>query len=106
MSSDRYLKVVSKLGLAALALGSFAGAGNAQTAYRASSHCHLKFTGEAPLCLPVTTNLQLASQSSPYTLYIHGDKTNVIVRATCGRHWSSLQQCAIRSGGHLGRTYH
>ena len=38
MSSARYFKVAKKLGLAVLALGSFAGAGN------------------APLCPPVTTN--------------------------------------------------
>jgi hypothetical protein len=34
MSSTRYLKIVSKLGLAALALGILAGTGNALTAYQ------------------------------------------------------------------------
>ena len=81
MSSGRYSKVVSKLGLAALALGSFAGVGNAQNAYVGKFTLPFEvYWGGATLPAGEYT-FTLASQSSPYTFYIHGDKTNAIVRA-------------------------
>ena len=83
MSSARYLKVVSKLGLAALALGIVVGGGNAATVYRG------KFTlpfevhwGSSTLSAGDYTLEISSSQSSPYTLYIHGQKSNAIIRAT------------------------
>ncbi len=81
MSSARYLKAVSKLGLAALALGIFASAGNAQNAYQG------KFTLPSEVywggaTLPAGDyKFELTSQGSPYTLYIHGENANAIVRA-------------------------
>jgi hypothetical protein len=81
MSSDRYSKVLSKLGLTALALGITSGATNAATAYAG------KFTlpyevNWAGATLPAGDYIfELESQAAPYTLYIHGQKTNVIVFA-------------------------
>jgi hypothetical protein len=81
MSSARYLKVVSKLGLAALALGLLAGGGNAVTAYQGKFTLPFEvFWGGSTLPAGDYTFV-LESQSSPYTLYIRGQKANVIVRA-------------------------
>jgi hypothetical protein len=81
MSSARYLKVVSKLGLAALALGIFGSAGNAQNAFEG------KFTLPSEtywggVTLPAGNyTFTLGSKTSPYTFYIRGEKTNAIVMA-------------------------
>jgi hypothetical protein len=78
----RHLKVFTKVGVAALALGALATSGNAQNAYQG------KFT------LPVETHwgtatlpagdytFALPSTGSPYTLYIRGEKVNAIIMAT------------------------
>ena len=77
----RHLKLLTKLGVAALALGALATNGNAQNAYRG------KFT------LPVETHwggatlpagdytFTLPSASAPYTLYIRGQAGNAIIQA-------------------------
>ncbi len=107
MSSARYLKVVSKLGLAALALGIVAGGGNAATVYQGKFTLPFEVNwGSSTLPAGDYTFEISSSQSSPYTLYIHGQKSNAIIRATFSRHWSCLQHCAIGSGGHRGRAYH
>ena|ERR1700693_1180368 len=81
MNSGGYLKVFSKLGLAALALGILTGAGNAQAAYQGKFTLPFEvYWGGATLPAGAYT-FTLASQSSPYTLYIHGEKINAIVRA-------------------------
>ena len=77
----RYLKLFTKLGLAALALGALATNGNAQNAYQG------KFT------LPVETHwggatlpagdytFTLPLASAPYTFYIRGQAGNAIIMA-------------------------
>src|ERR1700730_7985823 len=81
MSSARYLKVVSKLGLAALALGLLAGGGNAVTAYQRKLTLPFESCGGGCTLTAGDYTFVLESQSSPYTLYIRGQKANVIVRA-------------------------
>jgi len=78
----RRLKLLTKFGVAALALGAFATSGNAQTVYQG------KFTlpfethwGGATLPAGDYT-FALASASSQYTLYIHGQAGNAIIRAS------------------------
>jgi secreted protein with Ig-like and vWFA domain len=77
----RHLKLFTKLGVAALALGALAISGNAQNAYQG------KFTlpfethwGSATLPAGDYT-FALQSTSSPYTLYIRGEKVNAIIQA-------------------------
>jgi hypothetical protein len=77
----RHLKLFTKLGVAALALGALATSGNAQNAYQG------KFT------LPVETHwggatlpagdytFALPSNSAPYRFYIHGQGVSAIVTA-------------------------
>jgi hypothetical protein len=81
MSSARYLKVVSKLGLAALALGIVAGAGNAVTAYQGKFTLPFEVYWGGSTLPAGDYTFEMASQSSPYTLYIRGQKSNVIIRA-------------------------
>jgi hypothetical protein len=78
----RHLKLFTKVGVAALALGALAASGNAQTVYQG------KFTlpfethwGGATLPAGDYT-FTMASASSPYTLYIHGQAGNAIIRAS------------------------
>ena len=78
----RNLKLLTKLVVAALALGALATNGNAQTVYQG------KFTlpfethwGSATLPAGDYT-FTMASASSPYTLYIHGQATNAIIQAS------------------------
>src|SRR6202140_3587491 len=84
MSSTRYLKVVSKVALSALGLAVVAAASNAVTV------CRGKFTlpfevNWAGSTLPAGEyRFELESQGSPYTLYVYGQKRNVIIRAVSG----------------------
>jgi hypothetical protein len=78
----RRLKLLTKFGVAAFALGALATSGKAQNAYQG------KFTlpfethwGGATLPAGDYT-FALASASSPYTLYIHGQTGNAIIRAS------------------------
>jgi hypothetical protein len=78
----RHLKLFTKVGIAALALGALATNGNAQNAYKG------KFTlpfethwGGATLPAGDYT-FAMASTGSPYTLYIRGEKVNAIVIAS------------------------
>jgi len=75
-------RLFSKLGVAALALGALATSGNAQTVYRG------KFTlpfethwGGATLSAGDYT-FTMASVSSSYTLYIHGQAGGAIIQAS------------------------
>jgi hypothetical protein len=81
MRSARYFKVVSRLGLAALALGIVAGGGNAVTAYQGKFTLPFEVYWGGSTLPAGDYTFELASQSSPYTLYIHGQKSNVIIRA-------------------------
>jgi len=81
MSSARYLKVVSKLGLAALALGIFASAGNAQNAFEGKFTLPFEtYWGGATLPAGHYT-FTMGTRTFPYTIYIRGEKTNAIVNA-------------------------
>jgi hypothetical protein len=78
----RHLKLFTKLGVAGLALAAWATGGKAQNAYQG------KFTlpfethwGNAILPAGEYTFI-LASASSPYTLYIHGQTGNAIIKAS------------------------
>jgi hypothetical protein len=82
MGSARYLKVAKKLGLAALALGSFAGDGNAQTVYQGKFTLPFEVYWGGATLPAGDYKFQLESQSSAYTLYIRSEKTNFIIRAT------------------------
>jgi hypothetical protein len=82
MSSARYLKVAKKLGLAVLALGSFAGAGNARTVYQGKFTWPFEVYWGGPTQPAGDYKFQLESHSAPYTLYIHSEKTNFIIRAS------------------------
>ena len=78
----RHLKLFTKVGVAALALGALATHGNAQDAYKG------KFTlpfethwGSATLPAGDYTFV-MSSASSSYRLYIRGEKVNAIIMAT------------------------
>jgi hypothetical protein len=82
MNWARHLKLFTKLGVAALALGALATSGSAQNKYQG------KFTlpfethwGGATLPAGDYT-LTLPSASSPYRLYIRGQAGNAIIMAT------------------------
>ena len=82
MIGARHLKLFTKVGLAALALGALATSGNAQNSYQG------KFTlpfethwGSATLPAGDYT-FTMSSANSSYTLYVHGEKVNAIIRAT------------------------
>ncbi len=77
----RHLKLLAKLGVAALALGALATGGNAQNAYQG------KFTlptethwGDATLPAGDYT-FALPSTVAPYTLYIRGERVTAIIMA-------------------------
>jgi len=82
MIRARHWKLFTKVSVAALALGALATSGKAQNAYEG------KFTlavethwGGATLPAGDYTFI-LGSASSPYTLYIHGQAGNAIIRAS------------------------
>jgi len=82
MNWARHLKLFTKLGAAALALGALATSGNAQNAYQG------KFTlpfethwGNATLPAGDYT-FAMSSASSQYRLYIRGAQVNAIIMAT------------------------
>jgi hypothetical protein len=82
MNWARHLKLFTKLGAAALALGALATSGNAQNAYQG------KFTlpfethwGSATLPAGDYT-FALPSNSAPYRLYIQGQGVSAIIQAT------------------------
>jgi hypothetical protein len=78
----RQLKLVSKLGVAALALGAFATSGNAQTVYQGKFTLPFE-THWGGVTLPAGDyTFAMASASSPYTLYIHGQAANAIIQAS------------------------
>jgi hypothetical protein len=81
MISKRYSEFLAKLGLALLALGTFASMGNAATAYQG------KFT------LPVEAQwgntklpagdytITVPSSGAPYTVYLQGSKASAVIQA-------------------------
>ena len=81
MSSAGYLKVVSKLSLAALALGIVTGRGNALTAYQGKFTLPFEVYWGGSTLPAGDYTFELASQSSHHMLYIHGQKSNFIIQA-------------------------
>jgi hypothetical protein len=81
MHSVRYLRVLFKLGLAVLALGILAGDGNAVTAYQGKFTLPFEVYWAGSTLPAGDYTFEMESQGSPYTLYIRGQKANVVVRA-------------------------
>jgi hypothetical protein len=77
----RHLKLFTKLGVAALALGALATSGNAQTVYQGKFTLPFE-THWAGATLPAGDySFTMASASAPYRIYIHGQAGNAIVVA-------------------------
>jgi hypothetical protein len=81
MHSVRYLRVLSKVGLAVLALGILAGDGNAVTAYQGKFTLPFEVHWAGSTLPAGDYTFEMESQGSPYTLYIRGQKANVVIRA-------------------------
>jgi hypothetical protein len=81
MHSVRYLRVLSKVGLAVLALGILAGDGNAVTAYQGKFTLPFEVYWAGSTLPAGDYTFEMESQSSPYTLYIRGQKAKVVIRA-------------------------
>jgi hypothetical protein len=81
MTSARYLKAITKLGLIAVVVGILAGAGNAVTVYRGKFTLPIEVRWGSSTLPAGDYTFELESQSSPYTLYVHGQKANAIIRA-------------------------
>jgi hypothetical protein len=79
MNSARYRKVAITVGLAALALAALAT--KAQNAYQGSFTLPVEVTWSGFTLPAGDYTFTLPSQSSPYTLYIHGNKANAIISA-------------------------
>jgi hypothetical protein len=78
----RHLKLFTKLGMAVLVLGALASSGNAQTVYQGKFALPFEpHWGGATLPAGDYT-FTLVSASSPYTLYIHGQAGNAIIKAS------------------------
>jgi hypothetical protein len=81
MRSARYLKAITELGLTAVVFGMLAGAGNAVTVYQGKFTLPIEVRWGSSILPAGDYTFELESQSSPYTLYIHGQKANAIIRA-------------------------
>jgi hypothetical protein len=81
MSSARYLKAITKLGLTAVVFGMLAGAGSAVTVYQGKFTLPIEVRWGGSTLPAGDYTFELESQSSPYTLYVHGQKANAIIRA-------------------------
>ena len=78
----RHLKLFTKLGVAALVLGAWATSGSAQSVYQGKFTLPFE-THWGGVTLPAGDyTFAMASASSPYTLYIHGQAGNAIIRAS------------------------
>jgi hypothetical protein len=78
----RRLKLLTKFGVAVLALGALATSGKAQNAYQGKFTLPFE-THWGGAILPAGDYIfTLASASSPYTLYIHGQAGSAIIKAS------------------------
>jgi hypothetical protein len=78
----RHLKLFTKLGAAALALGALATSGNAQNAYQGKFALPFE-THWGSATLPAGDyTFALPSNSAPYRLYIQGQGVSAIIQAT------------------------
>ena len=77
----RYMKLFTKLGVAALALGALAASGYAQNSYKGKVTLPVE-THWGGATLPAGDyTFALPSKNSPYTLYIHGEGANAMIMA-------------------------
>jgi hypothetical protein len=77
----RYMKLFTKLGVAALAFGALATSGYAQNAYKGTFTLPVE-TRWGGATLPAGHyTFALPSKNSPYTLYIHGEGANAMIMA-------------------------
>ena len=77
----RHLKLFTKLGMAALALGALATSGNAQNAYQGKFTLAVE-THWGDTTLPAGDyTFTLPSNSAPYRFYIQGQGTSAIIQA-------------------------
>jgi hypothetical protein len=78
----RHMKLLTKLGMAALSLGALATSGNAQTAYQGKFTLPVETHWGGATLPPGDYTFTMSTASSPYTLYVHGQAANAIIMAT------------------------
>jgi len=78
----RYLKLFTKLGVAALTLGALATSGNAQNSYQGKFTLTVETHWGSATLPPGDYTFALPSNSAPYRLYIQGQGVSAIIQAT------------------------
>jgi hypothetical protein len=78
----RHLKLLTKLGAAALALGALATSGNAQNAYQGKFTLPVETHWGSATLPPGEYTFAMPSKSSPYKLYVRGEKVSAIIQAS------------------------
>ncbi len=78
----RHLKLFTKLGVAALALGALATSGNAQDSYQGKFTLTVETHWGSATLPPGNYTFTLPSNSAPYRLYIQGQGVSAIIQAT------------------------
>jgi hypothetical protein len=77
----RHLKLFTKVGVAALALGALATGGNAQNAYQGKFTLTVEINWGGVTLPAGDYTFALPSNSAPYRLYIQGQGTSAIIQA-------------------------
>jgi hypothetical protein len=67
----RHMKLLTKLGMAALSLGALATSGKAQTAYQGKFTLPVETHWGGATLPPGDYTFTMSTVSSPYTLYVH-----------------------------------
>jgi hypothetical protein len=78
----RHLKLFTKVGIAALALGALATNGNAQNAYKGKFTLPFETHWGSATLPPGDYSFVMSSAGSDYRLYVRGEKANAIILAT------------------------
>jgi hypothetical protein len=78
----RHLKLLSKVAVAALALSGLAASGNAQTVYKGKFTLPFEAHWGAATLPAGDYTFTMPSTSSPYALYVQGEKFNAIIMAS------------------------
>ncbi|MGA8233325.1 MAG: hypothetical protein WB795_17765 [Candidatus Acidiferrales bacterium] len=81
MSWARYMKLFTKLAVAALALGALASSGYAHNAYEGKFTLPVETHWGGATLPPGDYTFALPSKNSPYTIYIHGEGVNAMIMA-------------------------
>ena len=82
MNWARHLKLFTKLGVAALALGALATSGNAQNVYKGKFTLPFETHWGSTTLPPGDYTFVMSSAISDYRLYIRGAQVNAIIEAT------------------------